>query len=417
MVKEIQPRGRIGATLTLPGSKSYTHRALIAASLAPGESLLLNALSAEDTELTASALSRLGAGITWRGTEVQVRGTGGRWQPVLGPIYLGNSGTSMRFLTALAALGQGEYHLTGSPRLCERPMEELLQALASLGVRTFSQRGDGCPPVIVHGGLTGGRTQLSGAVSSQYLSALLLIAPLAPQGAEIEITGELVSRPYVDLTLEVLQEFGISYYREGYKFFRVLGSQSYQAREYEIEADASSASYFWAAAALTGGRVTLTNLALESCQGDINFLSVLARMGCGVEESEKGLTLRGGPLTGIEVDMATMPDLVPTLAVVAAFAQGDTVITGAAHLRHKESDRLASVAAELAKMGISAEETPDGLIIHGGQPHGALIDTYDDHRIAMSFAVAGLKIPGIIIRDPQVVAKSFPDFWEYWEKL
>jgi len=417
MVKEIKPRGKIEATLTLPGSKSYTHRALIAAALAPGESLLTNALRAEDTELTAQALERLGAGIAWKDTEVRLRGTGGRWQPAPEPIYLGNSGTSMRFLTALTALGRGEYHLTGSPRLCERPVGELLQALASLGVEAHSQQGNGCPPVIVRGGLTGGRTQLSGAVSSQYLSALLFIAPLAPQGAEIEITGELVSRPYVNLTLEVLADFGISFYREGYKFFQVPGGQSYQPRDYEIEADASSASYFWAAAALTGGRVTITNLSLESCQGDIDFLSVLARMGCRIAPTEAGLTLQGGPLTGIEVDMAPMPDLVPTLAVAAAFARGDTVITGAAHLRHKESDRLAAVAGELARMGISAAETADGLIIHGGHPHGAIIHTYDDHRIAMSFAVAGLKIPGISIRDAQVVAKSFPDFWEYFERL
>jgi len=417
MVKEIKPRGKIEATLTLPGSKSYTHRALIAAALAPGESLLTNALRAEDTELTAQALERLGAGIAWKDTEVRLRGTGGRWQPAPEPIYLGNSGTSMRFLTALTALGRGEYHLTGSPRLCERPVGELLQALASLGVEAHSQQGNGCPPVIVRGGLTGGRTQLSGAVSSQYLSAMLFIAPLAPQGAEIEITGELVSRPYVNLTLEVLADFGISFYREGYKFFQVPGGQSYQPRDYEIEADASSASYFWAAAALTGGRVTITNLSLESCQGDIDFLSVLARMGCRIAPTEAGLTLQGGPLTGIEVDMANMPDLVPTLAVAAAFARGDTVITGAAHLRHKESDRLAAVAGELARMGISAAETADGLIIHGGQPHGAVMHTYDDHRIAMSFAVAGLKIPGLIIQDPQVVAKSFPDFWEYFERL
>lgn len=417
MVKEIQPRGRIEATLTLPGSKSYTHRALVAASLAWGESVLTNALRAEDTELTAQALGRLGARLNWQGTTVKVRGAAGHWAPVPEPIHLGNSGTSMRFLTALASLGQGEYLLTGSPRLCQRPMGELLEALASLGVKAVSQRGNGCPPVKVHGGLTGGLARLSGAVSSQYLSALLFIAPLAPQGAEIDITGELVSRPYVNLTLDVLADFGISYYREGYKFFRVPGGQRYQPQEYAIEADASSASYFWAAAAVTGGRMTITNLALESCQGDIDFLSVLARMGCRIKQTEEGLTVEGGPLTGIQVDMADMPDLVPTLAVVAAFAQGDTVITGAAHLRHKESDRLAAVAAELAKMGIKVAETAEGLIVPGGAPHGAVIDTYDDHRIAMSFAVAGLRIPGVRIREPQVVAKSFPDFWEYWEKL
>jgi 3-phosphoshikimate 1-carboxyvinyltransferase len=389
----------------------------MAAALASGESVLLNALKAEDTQLTAQALTRLGAGIDWQGTTVRVRGTGGRWAPVPEPIYLGNSGTSMRFLTALVALGQGEYLLTGTDRLCQRPIAELLMALAQLGVRAVSKKGVGCPPVCVHGGLTGGRAQLSGAVSSQYLSALLFIAPLAPQGAEMEVTGELVSRPYVDLTLEVLADFGVSYYREGYRYFQVPGGQSYLPREYEIEADASSASYFWAAAALTGGRVTITNLSLESCQGDAAFPRVLERLGCRIISAPEGLTVEGGPLQGLQVDMAAMPDLVPTLAVLAAFAKGDTVITGVAHLRHKESDRLAAVAAELGKMGISAQETPDGLIIHGGAPRGAAIDTYQDHRIAMSFAVAGLKAPGMIIKDPQCVNKSFPDFWEFFEKL
>jgi 3-phosphoshikimate 1-carboxyvinyltransferase len=323
----------------------------------------------------------------------------------------------MRFLTALTALGQGKYVLTGSDRLCQRPMGELLEALGQLGVSAVSERGDGCPPVLVQGGLRGGRARLSGAISSQYLSALLFIAPLAPGGAEIEITGELVSRPYVDLTLEVLRDFGISYYREGYRYFQLPGGQRYLPQDYEIEADASNASYFWAAAALTGGRVTITNLSLDSCQGDVDFLAVLARMGCHLSTSPAGLTVAGGPLRGIEVNMANMPDLVPTLAVAAAFAQGDTVITGVAHLRHKESDRLAAVAAGLGKMGISARDTDDGLIITGGRPQGAQIETYQDHRLAMSFAVAGLKVPGVVIRDPDCVAKSFPDFWEYLEKL
>ncbi len=247
----------------------------------------------------------------------------------------------MRFLTALAALGEGEYLLTGTERLCQRPLGELLTALGAIGVRAASEKGDGCPPVRVTGGLTGGRAQLSGSISSQYLSALLFIGPLAPKGLKLDITGELVSRPYVDLTLEVLSDFGISSYREGYRYFELPGDQCYLPQEYQIEADASSASYFWAAAALTGGRATITNLSLESSQGDAAFPQVLARMGCAIESTPAGLTVQGGPLRGVTVDMATMPDLVPTLAVLAAFAAGDTVITGVAHLRHKESDRLA----------------------------------------------------------------------------
>jgi len=417
LIKAIQPLAHVDATLTLPGSKSYTHRALLAAALASGESVLTNALTAEDTELTARALAQLGAGIDWQGTTIRVTGPGGRWRPVTEPIYLGNSGTSMRFLTALVALGEGDYLLTGTDRLCQRPLGELITALGQIGVTAVSEKGDGCPPVRVTGGLTGGQAQLSGAISSQYLSALLFIGPLAPQGLTIEITGELVSKPYVDLTLEVLGEFGISYYRQGHRFFQVPGGQCYLPQNYEIEADASSASYFWAAAALTGGRVTITNISLESSQGDAAFPKVLERMGCTVSASPQGLTLTGGPLQGLTADMAAMPDLVPTLAVLAAFAEGETVITGVAHLRHKESDRLAAVAAELTKLGIEAKETADGLIIRGGTPQGATIATYNDHRLAMSFAVAGLKAPGMAITDPDCVAKSFPDFWQVLARL
>ncbi len=417
MIKAIKPLEHVNTTLTLPGSKSYTHRALMAAALAAGDSVLTNALTAEDTELTAQALAQLGAQIGWQGTTIRVTGQGGRWRPVSEPIFLGNSGTSMRFLTALVALGVGDYRLTGTQRLCQRPLGELLDALGQVGVRAISENGDGCPPVRVTGGLTGGRAQLSGAISSQYLSALLFIGPLAPQGLEIDITGDLVSKPYVDLTLEVLGDFGISYYREGHRFFQLPGGQCYLPQNYEIEADASSASYFWAAAALTGGQVTITNLSLESSQGDAAFPHVLERLGCTVSQSPQGLTLEGGPLQGITVDMATMPDLVPTLAVLAAFAQGETVITGVAHLRHKESDRLAAVAAELTKLGIEAREMPDGLVIRGGAPRGAVIETYNDHRLAMSFAVAGLKAEGMVITNPDCVAKSFPNFWKFFDRL
>ena len=416
--RKIHSKDRVEATLTLPGSKSYTHRALIAAALAPGESILANALKAEDTELTAQALAGLGADLDWQGHTIRVLGTGGHLKPVADPIFLGNSGTSMRFLTAVVALGSGTYRLTGTPRLCERPMGELLEALNNLGVQATSEQGNGCPPVTVTGGsFTGGITRLSGAVSSQFLSALLLIGPLAPKGVEIEISGELVSRPYVDVTLSVLTAFGITFSREAYRRFIIPGGQSYRNHQYDIEADASSASYFWAAAALTGGRMTIANLDLESIQGDIDFLSVLARMGCHLISSPQGLTVEGGPLQGIHMDMSAMPDLVPTLGVLAAFADGETVISGVAHLRHKESNRLAAVVTELGKMGITAKETPDGLRIIGGTPQGAEIETYDDHRIAMSFAVAGLKAKGVVIHNPDCVAKSFPDFWEYFENL
>ena len=307
--------------------------------------------------------------------------------------------------------------MTGTERLCQRPLGELLEALGQAGVQAVSERGDGCPPVGSPAASPAARPSFPEPSAASTFRPCCSSGPWRQPALTIDITGELVSRPYVDLTLEVLGNFGISYYREGYRYFELPGGQSYLPRDYEIEADASSASYFWAAAAVTGGRVTITNLSLESSQGDAAFPEVLGRMGCAIESTPAGLTVQGGPLQGVTVDMSTMPDLVPTLAVLAAFAAGDTVITGVAHLRHKESDRLHAVATELGKLGIEARETADGLVIRGGAPKGAVIHTYNDHRIAMSFAVAGLKIPGVAIEDPECVAKSFPDFWQFFQQL
>ncbi len=416
--REIAPVVTVDAVITLPGSKSFSHRALIAAGLADGTSTLRNLLQADDTRYTAQALQDLGCRIAWSRELCQVTGTGGHLQVPKEPIYLGDSGTSMRFLTAVAALGQGRIVLTGSARLCQRPIQDLLSALAGLGVEAVSERHNGCPPVVVQArGLAGGPTKVAGAVSSQFLSALLLISPFAARDVEIEVVGELVSRPYVDITLSVMEDFGIAYYRQGYRAFAVPAGQQYQPQDYEIEGDASSASYFLGAAAITGGRIRLTNLNPKSCQGDSGFLHVLAAMGCQVSVAVDGVALQGRPLQGIHINMANMPDLVPTLAVVAAFAQGETVITGVPHLRYKESNRLEAVATELAKMGIAVRETNDGLVITGGRPHGALIATYNDHRMAMSFALAGLRTPGVRIADPGCVAKSFPDFWKYFDTL
>lgn len=416
--REITPVATVDAIITLPGSKSFSHRALIAAGLASGTSTLRNLLEADDTRYTAQALRDLGCSISWSQDLCQVSGTGGQLQIPAQPIYLGDSGTSMRFLTAVAALGHGRIVLTGSPRLCQRPIQDLLEALTGLGVEAVSENQNGCPPVIVQArGLAGGPTKVAGGVSSQFLSALLLIAPFAARDVEVEVVGDLVSRPYVDITLSVMKDFGIAYYRRGYRYFAVPAGQRYQAQDYEIEGDASSASYFLGAAAITGGRVRLTNLNPESCQGDSGFLQVLAAMGCQVETAANGVALQGGPLQGIQINMANMPDLVPTLAVVAAYAQGETVITGVPHLRYKESNRLHAVATELAKMGIAVRESNDGLVITGGTPHGAVIATYNDHRMAMSFALAGLRTPGVRIAEPGCVAKSFPDFWEYFDTL
>jgi 3-phosphoshikimate 1-carboxyvinyltransferase len=312
MQKEIIPVDTIDAVITLPGSKSFSHRALIASGLAAGRSTLKNLLRAEDTIYTSQALQQMGCTINWSQEICEVEGVNGNLSVPDSPIYLGDSGTSMRFLSAVAALGHGRYVLTGSPRLCQRPIQDLLDALAGLGVSAISEPHNGCPPVIVQArGLAGGPTKVSGAVSSQFLSAILLISPFAARDVEIEVVGELVSRPYVDITMNVMEQFGIAYYRQGYRYFSIPAGQRYQARECEVEGDASSASYFLGAAAVTGGRITLTNLNPGSCQGDIGFIEVLAQMGCLVDASPTGLVIRGRPLQGIAINMAHMPDWSP----------------------------------------------------------------------------------------------------------
>jgi 3-phosphoshikimate 1-carboxyvinyltransferase len=277
---------------------------------------------------------------------------------------------------------------------------------------------DGCPPIeVVGGGLKGGSVAIDCRVSSQYLSALLMIAPFANETVTITVSGGLVSRPYVDMTIDVMEAFGIAVDRNGYERFVVTGGQAYRAGDHAVEPDCSQAGYFWAAAAISGAGVTVAGTSMSSLQGDVRFAERLAAMGCRVAESGDGIKVTGGPLTGVLVDMADMPDMVPTLAVVAAFARGTTVIENVAHLKAKESDRLSAVAAELTKMGIEAGCTDSGLRIVGGHPRGAAIDTYNDHRIAMSFALAGLKIPGVKIKDETCVKKSFPHFWEVFKSL
>ncbi len=418
-LKPIAPRAIIDRTVTVPGSKSYTHRALIAAALCEGACAVEGMLRSEDTRITQAALERMGVRTAARGPHLLVHGRGGRFAPVADPIEVGNSGTSMRLLAALAALGQGAYVLQGSARMAQRPMGDLLDALNRLGVGARSLAGNGCPPVQIQGGRAqGGRVAIDCHLSSQFLSAILLIAPCCRRDVEIEVVRGPVSRPYVDLTCAVMDRCGIRLERQGYTFFRIPGGQVYRADRLPVEPDCSQASYFWAAAALAGGRVRVAGIGADSLQGDLRFVEVLERMGCRVVRESEGVAVApGSPLRGIAVDMADMPDVVPTLAVVAAFAQGATTISGVGHLREKESDRIAAVAAELGRMGIRVETGTDWIRIHGGRPHGATIETYDDHRIAMSFAVAGLRVPGVVIRRPEVVAKSFPDFWRVFEQL
>ena len=415
---EVRPLSHCNGVVTIPGSKSYTHRALILSSLADGESVLINGLRCEDTERTVQALIKFGVEVFWESDRVRVLGRGGKFKGTDDRIDVGNSGASMRFLTALAALKKGVTLLDGSERMRKRPMGELLNGLGELGVRAYSQKGDDCPPVIVESqGLQGGTARIKGEESSQFLSGLLMVAPYALRDVNIEVTGPLASKPYVDITRDVMSAFGVEIQSQGYDSFFVKAGQRYLPQTYRIEGDASNASYFFSAAAVCRGRVKVKNLNPATIQGDIGFLEILERMGCRVTRGKDWVEVLGGEFYGIEMDMNEMPDLVPTLAVTAAFAQGKTVIQNIRHLRFKESDRLHALAVELSKMGIRVREGEDWLEIEGGKPHGAEIETYDDHRMAMSFAIAGLVIPGVKIKGERCVDKSFPGFWGVLQEL
>ena len=415
---EIKPQKIIKGEVTVPGSKSYTHRILIASALSDGVCVIENPLKSEDTLLTLNALKQAGIKTDVSNDRITVNGTKGVPEPCNEPVYLANSGTSMRLLTAMVSLGKGTYTLTGTDRMHERPVQDLLDGLNQMGVPARSINNNGCPPVEVTGGhVRGGKVRLRCNVSSQYLSALLLIAPYTQEGVEITVTQGPVSKPYIDMTVDVMTRLGVEITREGYDFFNVRGKQVYKAGDYLVETDCSNAGYFWAAAAVTGTAVKVRGVTRDSRQGDVRLTELFEAMGCKVFQEKDGLVVSGGKLSAIEADMADMPDMVPTLAVVAAFAQGRTKIRNVAHLKAKESDRLTSVATELSKMGVDVTCTDSGLTISGGQPHGAEIDTYNDHRIAMSFAVAGLAVPGVFIRDETCVEKSFPNFWEVFKKL
>ena len=419
---EIETIENIDCTVSVPGSKSLTQRALIAAALADGESILHGPLVSEDTEYSSHALMQMGVEIRKEKESWLVAGNGGTIKTAEEDIFLGNNGTATRFLTSVAALGEGEFIVDGEERMHQRPIGPLMEALEGWGVDIVSIHETGCPPLSIRAnGLDGGRTVLPEGKSSQYLSSLLLVAPFARTPATLDVVGEVLSKPYVVMTLQVMADFGIAV-EAAHDFSSFTIPQGiYQARDYRVEGDASNASYFWAAAAVTGGRVTVDNVPVPSLQGDAMLVPLLARMGCDINQAGNGITVTGaGRLDGITVDMGNMPDVVPTLAVVAAFAEGLTEITNIGHLRIKECDRLHAVVTELTRMGAAVEEFTDRMIIHGEggrNLHGAQIETYNDHRMAMSMAVAGLKVPEIRILEEQCVAKSFPDFWQRFAQL
>ncbi len=421
-MKAIRPKYRLSATVRIPGSKSITHRAIIAAGLTNGESLLKDFLECEDTLYTANALQELGVNISCEGKSMRVAGTGGKFRPasIRKRLFLGNSGTSFRLLLSVVALCRGEFLLTGTQRMLKRPIGPLVSALKQLGVEVSCVGNNDCPPVLVKAdGIRGGSVTIPGDKSSQFVSSLLLSGPYAGNDIEIKIAGELVSRPYVDISIDVMAQFGVRVERDGYRYFRIPRGQDYSPGDVTIQGDVSSASYFWAAAAVTGGTVVTENIhPYATRQGDIRFLETLERMGCVIEKGSDRVVVHGGMLSGIDVDMSCMPDMVPSLAAIALFSNGKTSIRNVHHLRFKESDRLHAIALEWNRLGGRVEEIDDGLIIHGGERlSGTPVDTHEDHRLAMSLAVVGLRVPGVRIRDEECVSKSFPQFWDMWDQL
>lgn len=420
----MHPVGRIAGTVTLPGSKSLTNRYLACAALADGRSVLTGASLSDDARAMRSGLEQLGVRTEVRADrrELIVEGCRGHLPADEAEIDVGNAGTAMRFLTALACLGYGRYRLDGAARMRARPIGPLVDALRALGARIDYEQAEGCPPLtILARGLAGGEVAFDTPPSSQYTSALLMAAPYAAQDVFIRIAGALTSRPYVDMTIGVLRAMGVELVEADGRRFIVPARQRYRAGTYAIEPDASAATYFWAAAAVTGGRVRVAGLRRSSAQGDVGFVDVLARMGCEVDETADGLAVAGPPggrLRGITVDLNAMPDTAQTLAVVALAADGPTEIRNVANLRIKETDRLAALAAELTRLGARVDTRADGLTVHPPQrPAAAEVRTYDDHRMAMSFAVAGLLADGLVIRDAGCVSKSFPEFFEVLDGL
>lgn len=410
----IDPVGRpLDATVTLPGSKSITNRALVCAALADGPSTLVGALDADDTEAMIDCLGRLGIGVRSEGDVVEVD-PATSWEPA--SIDARQSGTTSRFLLPVLALDGIPRVLDGDEQLRARPMGPSFDALRDLGAALVERGAPGHLPVEVRGPLRAGTVALSGDVSSQFLSGLLLAGPAVPGGIAVRLTTGLISRPYVEMTAAVMAAFGATATEEAGTWTVAPGG--YRSTRYVVEPDASAASYAWAAALVTGGRITVPGLHRGSLQGDVAFADVLASMGASVTWHDDAVTVAAGEgLHGIDVDMAHISDTVPTLAVLAALADGPTTIRGVGFIRGKESDRIAAPVAELQRCGIDATATDDGMVIRPGPLRPATFETYRDHRMAMAFALLGLAAPGMAVRDPGCVAKTFPGFWDLLDAL
>lgn len=417
---EITPIKHLDAVVRPPGSKSFTNRALAIGALARGETVIHNALFSDDTRYMISALRDLGFYVAEEesSAKITIHGGCGNIPVKRARLFIGNAGTAMRFLTAILTLGSGIYEIDGVERMRNRPIQDLIDGLNQLGADVRSKNANDCPPVLINDRrLKGGICRVKGDLSSQYISALLMVAPYAILDVEVEILGDLVSKGYVDMTICLMNYFGVTVENFLYKRFFVKKDQGYMAREYHVEPDASSASYFLASAAITGGRVRVEGIGLDSVQADVYFADILEKMGCEVRKERNWIEVKGERLKGIDVDLFYTPDIVQTLAAVAVFAEGRTRIRNVKNLRIKETDRIAATVNELRRMGLRCTEYEDGLEIEPSGPRPTEIETYNDHRMAMSFSLVGLKAKGIRINNPGCVSKTYPNFFEELKRL
>jgi 3-phosphoshikimate 1-carboxyvinyltransferase len=414
---EIAPaRGPLHADIALPGSKSITNRALLLAAMASGRSTIEAALLSDDTSVMTAALRALGFRIEVdeAAHRISVDGLGGAIPASSADLFVGGAGTAMRFIVGFLTLGRGRYRLDGNQRMRQRPMGPLLDAMQQLGASVYAERDNRCPPVVVEShrsAFGGGETTIDARESSQFVSAVLMPAPLWPRGLKLRVLGD-TARPFIEMTLRLMEVWGVCSQVEG-DLITVPGGQTYHARQFVVEPDVSAAGYFAAAAALCGGEVTIRGLHRDSIQGDLGFFDLLERMGALVDWAVEGVVISGtGSLKGVDVAMNSMPDMVPTLAAIAPFASSPSRIREVGFIRYHESDRLRALATELRRLGATVTDYDDGIAIEPSRLAPATIETYNDHRIAMSFAIAGLKLAGVKIKNPACVSKTFPDFFE-----
>ena len=416
-MKIINKIRNIDVEVEAPPSKAHTLRALIISALADGVSTIRNPLLGQDQLNVIRCLKDLGVRIEQLKDCIIVHGSAGKFSPAVEKLDVGESGVGMNFLTSAICLSDKPIIITGCKRITERPIYEVVDGLRQLGCKIDYLAKEGFPPIKVHGGgIKGGLAKMKVSKISQYFSSITISSPYAAKPVLLDCVDAMAEQPFYDITLQMMELFGVKAENKNYKQMKIPNNKKYSAREITIEGDYSSAAFFFLAGAITGAKVTVTSLNADTKQGEKEFLTLLEKMGCSVLRTSEGIRVQGGKLRSIEQDASNVPDLVPSLAIAAAFAKGTSRFTNIGHLRHKECDRLAVMASELNKMGVEAHCDEDSLIIEGtAKIHGGNIDPHNDHRIAMSFAVAGLAAGGQVISDEKCVAKSFPDFWEKFE--